>query len=389
MKSINSYGLSFFFVLIGIVLLSFYGLLYGDIDTDFQDLYLALVEYSDEDVNQVIIREIRLPRILMAIISGSALSIAGMLMQTLFQNPLAGPYVLGINSGSSLMVALGLLSGIGIFNSELGLIGSALVGAFIFGLFILFTASFLRNQIGLLLFGVMLGSFVSSIITILEVGSHAESLKAFSLWSMGSLNGVHQQLPIICIVFIFTCFLTIFIVKPLNILVLGEEEVRLMGYDVKKLRILVVFVTAVFTGLITAFCGPIAFVGLAVPNLTRMLFKTQDHMLLFVANLLFGAFFLLGCDVVTILFSDTLIIPINALTSLIGAPFVIYILISKLRINLKDITIGFDKKLFSIESISLDKGQVNSYWEKWDRKVCLFTDISRFEFDSQRGDFFK
>ena len=332
MKSINSYGLSFFFVLIGIVLLSFYGLLYGDIDTDFQDLYLALVEYSDEDVNQVIIREIRLPRILMAIISGSALSIAGMLMQTLFQNPLAGPYVLGINSGSSLMVALGLLSGIGIFNSELGLIGSALVGAFIFGLFILFTASFLRNQIGLLLFGVMLGSFVSSIITILEVGSHAESLKAFSLWSMGSLNGVSiQQLPIICIVFIFTCFLTIFIVKPLNILVLGEEEVRLMGYDVKKLRILVVFVTAVFTGLITAFCGPIAFVGLAVPNLTRMLFKTQDHMLLFVANLLFGAFFLLGCDVVTILFSDTLIIPINALTSLIGAPFVIYILISKLR----------------------------------------------------------
>lgn len=332
MKSINSYGLSFFFVLIGIVLLSFYGLLYGDIDTDFQDLYLALSEYSDEDVNQVIIREIRLPRILMAIISGAALSIAGMLMQTLFQNPLAGPYVLGINSGSSLMVALGLLSGIGIFNSELGLIGSALVGAFIFGLFILFTASFLRNQIGLLLFGVMLGSFVSSIITILEVGSHAESLKAFSLWSMGSLNGVSiQQLPIICIVFIFTCFLTIFIVKPLNILVLGEEEVRLMGYDVKKLRILVVFVTAVFTGLITAFCGPIAFVGLAVPNLTRMLFKTQDHMLLFVANLLFGAFFLLGCDVVTILFSDTLIIPINALTSLIGAPFVIYILISKLR----------------------------------------------------------
>ena len=185
-------------------------------------------------MNQVIIREIRLPRILMAIISGSALSIAGMLMQTLFQNPLAGPYVLGINSGSSLMVALGLLSGIGIFNSELGLIGSALVGAFIFGLFILFTASFLRNQIGLLLFGVMLGSFVSSIITILEVGSHAESLKAFSLWSMGSLNGVSiQQLPIICIVFIFTCFLTIFIVKPLNILVLGEEEVRLMGYDVK------------------------------------------------------------------------------------------------------------------------------------------------------------
>jgi iron complex transport system permease protein len=132
-------------------------------------------------------------------------------------------------------------------------------------------------------------------------------------------------------VFIGTCFLTIFIVKPLNILVLGEDEVRLMGYNIKKLRILIVFVTAVFTGLITAFCGPIAFVGLAVPNLTRMLFRTQNHLLLFFGNLLFGAFFLLSCDIVTQLFSEVLIIPINALTSLIGAPFVIYILISKLR----------------------------------------------------------
>lgn len=332
MKAIRSYSVIIFSAVAGIVLLSVYGLLYGDINTDIQDLYHALIDYSDEDMNQVIIREIRLPRILMAIISGAALSIAGMLMQTLFQNPLAGPYVLGINSGSSLMVALGLLTGIGFFNSELGLIGSALLGAFVFGLFILFTASFLRNQISLLLFGVMLGSFVSSIITILEVGSQAEALKAFSLWSMGSLNGVTiEQIPMISMVFIITCFLTVFIVKPLNILVLGEDEVRLMGYDIKKLRILIVFVTAIFTGLITAFCGPIAFVGLAVPNLTRMLFKTQNHILLFGANLSFGAFFLLSCDIVTQLFSEVLIIPINALTSLIGAPFVIYILISKLR----------------------------------------------------------
>ncbi len=332
MKGIKSYSAIMFFVIAGIVLLSIYGLLYGDIDTNVQDLYHALIDYSNEDMNQVIIREIRLPRILMAIISGAALSIAGMLMQTLFQNPLAGPYVLGINSGSSLMVALGLLSGIGFFNSELGLIGSALLGAFVFGLFILFTASFLRNQISLLLFGVMLGSFVSSIITILEVGSQAEALKAFSLWSMGSLNGVTiEQIPMISMVFIGSCFLTVFIAKPLNILVLGEDEVRLMGYDIKKLRILIVFVTAIFTGLITAFCGPIAFVGLAVPNLTRMLFRTQNHFLLFIGNLLFGAFFLLSCDIVTQLFSEILIIPINALTSLIGAPFVIYILISKLR----------------------------------------------------------
>jgi len=332
MIGVRSHAVLLLAVLAGILVLSFFGLLSGDIPTEFSDLYPALLDYSSQDLNQVIIREIRLPRIMMAIISGAGLSVAGMLMQTLFQNPLAGPYVLGINSGSSLMVALGVLSGVGFFNSELGLIGSALLGAFVFGLFILFTASFLRNQIGLLLFGVMLGSFVSAIITILEARSQAEALKSFALWSMGSLNNVTvEQIPMIFSVFIITCFLTFFIIKPLNILVLGEEECRLMGYDIKKIRILIVFITALFTGLITAFCGPIAFVGLAVPNLTRMLFKTQNHMLLLIANLLFGAFFLLTCDITIQLFSDILLIPINALTSLIGAPFVIYILIRKLR----------------------------------------------------------
>ena len=288
----------------GILALALLGLLIGDIPTDCLDVYHAIFSYSDDNLSELIVREIRLPRVCMALTAGAALSIAGMLMQTLFQNPLAGPYVLGINSGASLMVALGILSGAGFLSSEFGLIGSALIGAFIFGLFILFTASFLRNQIGLLLFGVMLGSFVSAIITILELSSEAESLKAFTLWSMGSLNGVTiEQLPIIFLVFVLGCIVALFIV----------------------------FVTALFTGLITAFCGPIAFIGLAIPNLTRMLFKTQDHMLLLLANLLFGALFLLSCDLLIQLLSDFILIPINALTSLIGAPFVIYILIRKIR----------------------------------------------------------
>ena len=316
----------------GILVLALLGLLIGDIPTDCLDVYHAIFSYSDDNLSELIVREIRLPRVCMALTAGAALSIAGMLMQTLFQNPLAGPYVLGINSGASLMVALGILSGAGFLSSEFGLIGSALIGAFIFGLFILFTASFLRNQIGLLLFGVMLGSFVSAIITILELSSEAESLKAFTLWSMGSLNGVTiEQLPIIFLVFFLGCIVALFIVNPLNILVLGEEECRMMGYNVKRLRLLIVFVTALFTGLITAFCGPIAFIGLAIPNLTRMLFKTQDHMLLLLANLLFGALFLLSCDLLIQLLSDFILIPINALTSLIGAPFVIYILIRKIR----------------------------------------------------------
>lgn len=319
-------------VSISIISLVILGLRIGDIPTGFSDVYHAIFNYSENNLSELIIREIRLPRLCIAVISGAALSIAGMLMQTLFQNPLAGPYVLGINSGSSLTVALGLLSGMQFFSSELGLIGSALLGAFIFGLFILFTASFIRNQIGLLLFGVMLGSFVAAIITILEASSQAQSLKAFALWSMGSLNGVSiEQLPLISFVFIVGCIGTLLIVKPLNVLVLGEDECRLMGYDLKSLRLAIIFITALFTGLITAFCGPIAFVGLAVPNLTRMLFKTQNHLLLLLANMLFGAFFILSCDLIIQVLSDIILIPINALTSLVGAPFVIYILIRKLR----------------------------------------------------------
>ena len=332
MSSNRSNKVLLLLVLISILLLAGMGLRIGDIPTDFLDVYHAVFNYSEQNLSELIIREIRLPRITIAIIAGAALSIAGMLMQTLFQNPLAGPYVLGINSGSSLMVALGILSGVGFFNSELGLIGSAILGAFVFGLFVLFTASFIRSQIGLLLFGVMLGSFVGAIITILEASSQVDALKAFALWSMGSLNGVSvDQLPVISFVFVLGCLGTLLIVKPLNMLVLGEEECRLMGFNVKRLRLSIVFITALFTGLVTAFCGPIAFVGLAVPNLTRMLFKTQNHFLLLTANLLFGAFFVLSCDLLIQALSETILIPINALTSLVGAPFVIYILIRKLR----------------------------------------------------------
>ena len=317
---------------LGIVLLSFVSLLIGDIATDAMDVFNSVFDYSENNLSELVIREIRIPRVCIALIAGAALSVAGMLMQTLFQNPLAGPYVLGINSGASLLVALGILSGSVFLSSEIGLIGSALLGAFIFGIFILFTASFLRNQIGLLLFGVMLGSFVSAIITILELSSEAESLKSFAMWSMGSLNGVTiEQLPIICTAFILGSVASLFLVNPLNILVLGEEECRLMGYNVKRLRLMIVFITALYTGLITAFCGPVAFVGLAIPNLTRMLFKTQDHKLLLFANLMFGALFLLGCDILIQVMSAWVLIPINALTSLIGAPFVIYILIRKIR----------------------------------------------------------
>lgn len=322
------------FVISGVFLLilSCLGLVRGEVQTSLSDVQEAFFHYSDSDLRHIVIQEFRLPRVAMAIIAGASLSAAGMLMQTLFQNPLAGPYVLGINSGSSLLVALGTLSGISFFSTEVGVIGSALLGAFIFGVFILLSSVYLRNQISLLLFGIMLGSFVSAIITILQVTAHAQSLKAFTLWSMGSLQAVElRQIPLILVVFVIAIVLSFLIVKPLNILVLGEEAVKLMGYRVKRLRWMIVLITALFTGLVTAYCGPIAFVGLAVPNLSRILLKTQRHGILLFANLLFGALFLVACDALIQLFSNSMLIPINGLTSLIGAPFVIFILIKKLK----------------------------------------------------------
>ena len=332
MKRSASHQMLFLLAGVFLLILSFLGLVRGEIQTSFADVQEALFHYSDVNIRHIVIHEFRLPRVVMAIIAGASLSAAGMLMQTLFQNPLAGPYVLGINSGSSLLVALGTLSGISFFSTEMGVIGSALLGAFLFGVFILVTSVYLRNQIGLLLFGIMLGSFVSAIITILEVSAHAQSLKAFTLWSMGSLQAVEfHQIPLIIIVFVLAVVLSFLIVKPLNILVLGEEAVQLMGYRVKRLRWVIVLITALFTGLVTAYCGPIAFVGLAIPNLSRILLKTQRHGSLLFANLLFGALFLVACDSLIQFFSNSILIPINGLTSLIGAPFVIFILIKKLK----------------------------------------------------------
>jgi iron complex transport system permease protein len=304
----------------------------GQISIAFSDYLNALWNYDPNDTEQIIVRELRFPRMVAATIAGSGLAISGMLMQTLFNNPLAGPYVLGINSGSSLFVALSMFTGFSFFQTNLGIVGAALTGAFISGIIILFFSFKLRSTVSLLLIGLMLGGFTSSIVGILEMHSGAQDLKSFTLWSMGSLQHVtNSQLPFILSFFLVSTSLLIFIIKPLNAMVLGEKAAENLGVNINRFRLICIGITAMYAGLITAFCGPIAFVGLAIPNLTRIVFKTQNHNHLILANFIIGSTFLLIIDSGIQLMEPIIALPLNAVTSLIGAPFIIYIVIKKLK----------------------------------------------------------
>lgn len=303
----------------------------GQIAISLNEYASALFSYDEESTHQIIARQIRFPRMIIAALSGAGLSIAGLLMQTLFNNPLAGPYVLGINSGASLLVALSFMTGIPLLSTELGVVSSAFIGAFLFGVIILVFSYWVKSRISLLLIGLMLGSFTSAIVYILQMASTSEELKAFTMWTMGSLQHVElNQIPLILVVFTIGFGLSLLVVKPLNILVLGEADAKLLGLNFKSVRLVLISITAILTGIITAYCGPIAFVGLAIPNLVRIVLKTQNHLPLLLTTALMGAIFVLFCDICIQLLEAHVHIPINAFTSLLGAPFVVFIVLKRL-----------------------------------------------------------
>ncbi len=311
--------------------LAYLHLTIGQIQLSSADFYNAIFNYNDRETGQLLVREFRFPRLIMAIVAGSSLAVAGMLMQTLFKNPLAGPYVLGINSGASLAVATGMLTGFNFLQTDLGIVSLALIGAFVFGLVILLFSSFLRNSVSLLLVGIMIGSFTSAITALMQSISSAETLKSFTMWGMGSLQQVElDQTGLILIIYLIGIVLSFLLIKALNTLVLGEDAAQLLGINTKTIRILIVSVTALLAGLITAYCGPIAFVGLAIPNLSRIIFRTQDHLWLLLANILLGAHFMLFCDILIQQFEHILLIPINVITSIIGAPFILFVIVKRM-----------------------------------------------------------
>ena len=266
----------------------------GYFNTSWEHIFQALTNPSDE-VSSTVVWSFRLPRILMAFLAGAALSLAGMLMQNLFQNTLAGPDVLGITSGSSLLVALWMMTGITALGSTTDLIFLGILGAMGMGAIMLLFALKLRSAVHLLLIGLMLSSFIGAIIAIIQASSGTQDLQQYVFWNFGSLQRVTiQQIPWIAIITSLGVVLSLFQVRALNAMVLGEDIAKSLGVSIRQVRILSILIAGILTGTITAFAGPIAFVGLAIPNVTKLLMKTQNHRVLLWSNILFGALFLGG-----------------------------------------------------------------------------------------------
>ena len=284
-----------------------------------------------------IIINYRLPKAITAVLVGVGLSISGLLMQTLFRNPLAGPYVLGLTSGSSLGVAFvilgaGLLPAFlsSILLSPYGIIIASCLGSFMVLLLVIVVSRRLRDTATILIVGLMFSSFASAIVSVLTFFGSAEQLQKFTFWSMGSLGNLSwENIAILLICVIIGLGLSFLSLKPLDALLLGENYAISMGLNIKKSRYIIIIATSVLAGSITAFAGPIAFVGLAVPHLSKLLFQTSNHKILFWSTLQIGAIIMLFCDMVSQLPGFDFTLPINAITSIIGAPIVIWLLMRK------------------------------------------------------------
>lgn len=292
---------------------------------------------SGNDTWVYIIEKIRLPKALTAIIVGCGLSVSGLQMQTLFRNPLAGPSVLGITAGASLGVALVMLSAGSITSlytiKELGISGSWLIivasslGAALIMILIVSISSSLKDNVIVLIVGVMIGNITLSVISIWQYFSSPELIKDYLLWTFGSLGGVTGgQLGILAIVVFAGLLISFLSSKLLDALLLGDNYARSMGLTVKRARILIIGSTSILAGGITAFCGPIGFIGIAVPHLARALFNTSNHRILIPACCLIGTVLMLICDIVAQLPGSQTVLPINVITALVGSPVVIWII---------------------------------------------------------------
>lgn len=325
------------FVLIAVVLVvaSFGDLLLGTTLIPLDEVWAVLVGESTNANYVKIITELRLPKIVVAILSGVALSVSGLQMQTLFRNPLAGPYVLGINSGASLGVALftlampmfGLASGSMIV--RLGLTGMAWIGSAVILMLVMSLSRKIKNINTILIIGMMLGSAISAVVGVLQyVGSEA-SLKAFVVWTMGSLSTVTRgDIAIFAPAVALGLLLSVVAIKSLNMLLLGENNARTMGLNVERSRLILFISTTLLAGSVTAFCGPIGFIGLAMPHLARLTFRTADHRVLLPASMLWGALSMVLCSLVAdVVAHSSLVLPVNTITALLGVPIIIFVVV--------------------------------------------------------------
>ena len=311
---------------------------WGAVSIPIQEIINSLTGAgSSKSSWEYIIINYRLPKAIVAILVGMGLSISGLLMQTLFRNPLAGPYVLGLSSGASLGVALVILGSSflpailsTILLSSYVIVLASTLGSSLVLLAVLAVAHRLRDTMAILIVGLMFGSLTSAIVGTLTYFSTAEQLQKFTFWSLGTLGNLSwTSIVILSICVLVGLFLSLFSIKPLNSLLLGENYAKSLGLNYTRARLIIIFATSILAGSITAFAGPIAFIGLAVPHISKLVFQTSNHAVLFWSTLLFGAMIMLICDSLSQLSGTAINLPINAITSIFGAPIVIWLLIRK------------------------------------------------------------
>ena len=323
---------SFIFTLltIALIFLVVVDVLIGSVSIPLEDFMNWLKGEENSEVFNFIVLQSRIPKALTAVLCGASLSLAGLLMQTLFRNPLAGPYLLGISSGAGLGVAL-LVMGAGVIGISLSSqlsFNAAAIGGSLAMMTILFVVSFkVKDIMTLLIFGVMMGSIATAIIGLIQFFTSAFQLKSFIVWTLGSLSAVsYGELAVLSVVLLSSSLFMIAQYKGLNAVLIGEDFAKMLGINILSIRLSIIIVTGILAGLITAFCGPIGFVGIIIPHLARLVLKSNDHLLLIPVCLLLGANVLLLSDILAHLPTDGTSLPINSITSIIGIPIILWII---------------------------------------------------------------
>ena len=328
---------------VGILLLFALNLLSGSVQIPLTDVVgILFTPNTSSEINPTwsyIILETRLPQALTALLCGGTLAVTGLMLQTAFRNPLAGPDVFGINSGAGLGVAIVMLWLGGSVTTEMfsvsgfvAVLLAAFIGAMLVTGLIFFFSTLVRNNVMLLIIGIMVGYVSSSAIELLNFFSTEEGVKSYAVWGMGDFGGVSMQnMPVFASITVVGLLLAILLIKPLNALLLGEEYAESLGINTRRTRNLLLIITGILTAITTAFCGPISFIGLATPHIARLILGTQNHTRLLPATILCGSAIALLCNILCNLPGDGGIIPLNAVTPLIGAPVIIYVLVRTKR----------------------------------------------------------
>lgn len=324
------------FLLLGLLtaVLFICNILFGAVHIDASEILSIIAgRGAEEDPFRFIILESRLPQGITALLAGAALGVSGLLLQTAFRNPLAGPSVLGISSGASLGVALVMLfmgGQIAVAGYEIAgnaaVIAGALVGSLSIMALLMFFSMRLRSELMLLVVGMMTGYLTSSVVTLLSSLSTAQGVQGYVMWGMGTFGSVSSaRIPVFSLLIVIGLAFSVLLAKPLNLLLLGDNYARNLGVQVHRVRNILLLVTGILTAIVTAYCGPVAFIGLAMPHVARLIMRTDNHWILIPATMLCGAAVALGCNVLSVMPEST-VIPVNALTPIVGVPVILYVI---------------------------------------------------------------